>query len=79
MAAKKHVEFDLRNCLSCSICVQACPVSALKLELMGKSGKYVNLFPELEPDKCIGCGMCVKSCPMSCIELVENEEEPAAE
>lgn len=67
--AEKQLVFDLKNCLSCSICVQACPVSALELTLMGKSGKYVNLFPEPVPDACIGCGLCVKSCPMSCIRL----------
>lgn len=73
MAANKHVVFNLSKCLSCSICVQACPVSALELELMGKSGKYVNLFPQAVPDKCIGCGICVKNCPMSCLSLEENE------
>lgn len=72
--AGKHVEFDLRNCLSCSICVQACPVSALELTLMGKSGKYVNLFPESVPGACTGCGICVKSCPMSCIRMSVDEE-----
>ena len=74
MAAKKSVEFDLKNCLSCSICVQACPVSALSLTKAGKSGKYANLFPELSADVCIGCGVCVKSCPMDCITLRTADE-----
>ena len=74
MAARKYVEFDLKNCLSCSICVQACPVSALSLTAEGKSGKYANLFPELAPGTCIGCGSCVKCCPMDCISLRVADE-----
>lgn len=74
MAAKKSVVIDLKNCLSCSICVQACPVSALSLTREGKSGKYANLFPELAPGACIGCGACVKNCPMSCIRMEEADE-----
>ena len=74
MAARKYVEFDLKNCLSCSICVQACPVSALSLSKAGKSGKYPNLFPELRAEACIGCGSCVKCCPMDCISLRTADE-----
>ena len=72
--AAKSVRIDLKNCLSCSICVQACPVSALSLTQEGKSGKYSNLFPELAPGACIGCGSCVKCCPMDCISLVKTDE-----
>lgn len=72
--AVKNVIIDLSNCLSCSICVQACPVSALSLTKAGKSGKYSNLFPELRPGACIGCGMCVRSCPMSCIRQGDASE-----
>lgn len=70
---KKKVQLDLKDCLSCSICVQACPVSALTLTLEGKSGKYSNLFPELSEEDCIGCGICAGACPMSCITLVEAD------
>lgn len=74
MAARKNVILELKNCLSCSICVQACPVSALSLTKAGKSGKYSNLFPELNPEVCIGCGLCAKSCPMDCICLEASNE-----
>lgn len=71
---KKKIRIELKNCLSCSICVVACPVSALSLTKEGKSGKYSNVFPELTEEKCIGCGICVKNCPMSCISLEETDE-----
>lgn len=70
MAFKKTPEFRYENCVSCSICVQACPAGALDLTKKGKSGRYRNLFPELTKDKCISCGLCAKSCPMDCILMV---------
>lgn len=71
---RKFPQFDDSSCLSCSICVQACPLSCLKLSKAGKQGKYRNLFPELiKKAECIGCGICAGACPMSCIAL-KNEE-----
>ena len=67
--AKKIPSFHYENCVSCSICVQACPAGALDLTRKGKSGRYRNLFPELVNDSCIGCALCVKSCPMDCINM----------
>ena len=67
MAFKKKPEFKYDNCVSCSICVQACPVGALDLTRPGKSFRYRNMFPQLVNDRCIGCGLCAKNCPMDCI------------
>lgn len=69
MAFKKTPAFKYDNCVSCSICVQACPVGALDLTRKGKTGRYRNLFPELVNNRCIGCGLCMKSCPMECIHM----------
>ena len=69
MAIKKKPEFRYENCVSCSICVQACPVGALDLTRKGKSFRYRNLLPELVNNKCISCGLCAKSCPMDCIYM----------
>lgn len=70
MKPKIIPSFKYKDCLSCSICVQACPVSALSLTLAGKSGKYRNNFPELvDATGCIGCKLCVTSCPMDCITM----------
>lgn len=67
MAIKKKPIFKYENCVSCSMCVQACPVGALDLTREGKSFRYRNLFPELVNDRCIGCALCSKACPMDCI------------
>ena len=67
--AKKIPSFHYENCVSCSICVQACPAGALDLTKPGRSGRYRNLFPELVNERCIGWALCVKSCPMECINM----------
>ena len=72
---KKIPEFDYLNCVSCGICAQACPVSALGMKKEGKSGKYRNVFPELVNGNCIGCGTCARSCPMEVIGMKEVAEE----
>ena len=71
---KKRPVFDYLNCVSCGICAQACPVSALEMQKEGKSGKYRNVFPEPVDDRCIGCGQCARSCPMEVITMEEESD-----
>lgn len=66
---KKKPVFNYLSCVSCGICAQACPVSALGMCRESKSGKYRNVFPELVTDSCIGCGTCARSCPMQVISM----------
>ena len=72
---KKQPVFPYLTCVSCGICAQACPVSALAMCREGKSGKYRNVFPELRGDRCIGCGQCARSCPMGIIRMEEVGED----
>ena len=73
---KRLPAFDYLSCVSCGICVQACPVSVLGMKQAGRSGKYRNLFPELVRQGCIGCGQCASACPM---EVIRMEEIPPDE
>lgn len=51
-----------KNCFGCGVCVDICPVSALKLT---KTTAVINR------DVCIGCGICSKKCPVKAIKIIE--------
>ncbi len=73
---KRQPVFDYLNCVSCGICAQTCPVSALGMRKEGKSGKYRNVFPELTRPTCVGCGLCAGACPMEVITMEELADDP---
>lgn len=69
MTAKKTPVFSFKKCISCSICVQLCPVSAIALtERAGKADS--NLYPKAGDD-CLGCGSCERGCPMGAIRMTD--------
>jgi NAD-dependent dihydropyrimidine dehydrogenase PreA subunit len=55
MAAK----VDIEKCTGCAVCVDACPLEAIKVE----NGK-ANIG-----DNCAECGVCIKECPNSAISI----------
>jgi formate hydrogenlyase subunit 6/NADH:ubiquinone oxidoreductase subunit I len=71
MMAKKIPGFLFDQCISCSICVQECPVSCIELSVNGVD-KFNNLYPKVESLECIGCSMCAKACPMEAIVMEET-------
>ena len=50
---------DEKKCDGCGLCVDACPVDAIKV--MGKA--------EINVAICKGCGSCISSCPRNAIDL----------
>jgi radical SAM protein with 4Fe4S-binding SPASM domain len=48
-----------KGCISCGVCVDICPVTALRL---GNTGVII------EKNTCIECGICVKKCPQGVIK-----------
>jgi NAD-dependent dihydropyrimidine dehydrogenase PreA subunit len=59
--------FDNKQCSSCGICIDACPVSCLAL-----SGEQdIHPYPYLRDAKaCIACEFCMTSCPTGAIGMV---------
>lgn len=47
------------GCISCQLCVAACPVGAIA---MGADGTAI-----ITPDLCIACGLCTYVCPVNTI------------
>jgi aldehyde:ferredoxin oxidoreductase len=55
-------------CVSCSTCIQACPVSCLIFRR--GSGRDPHPYPELpNPKNCISCGICKQNCPVNAIVM----------
>jgi electron transport complex protein RnfB len=63
-------QFNLRKCLACIICIEACPVGCLGFTGRLGSGALHN-YPYLENAgrTCIGCGFCATSCPVDAITM----------
>lgn len=55
--------------ISCNLCQQVCPESAIKIER-----DVAGTRDFLDESKCTGCGICVSVCPSSAISLVHERE-----
>jgi Na+-translocating ferredoxin:NAD+ oxidoreductase subunit B len=72
--------FDCERCMSCTICVDACPVNCLELT-RSEGSKNLHMYPFLkDPKACIECGFCSIECPVGAItlempELPDDQEQ----
>jgi len=54
-------------CKGCNLCIERCPVKALRFS--NDVGFLGNLIPEIDLEKCIACGMCERTCPDGAIRI----------
>ena len=47
-------QVDTEKCTGCGLCVEACPVEAIKLD---------DDKAKVDEDLCVDCGTCVDECP----------------
>ena len=58
---------DEKECIGCTLCLQACPVDAI----MGAAKQLHGIIAS----ECTGCELCLKPCPVECIHMVPIPEE----
>jgi H+/Na+-translocating ferredoxin:NAD+ oxidoreductase subunit B len=69
-----RLKINPETCQACGLCVQRCPVQALRLEDSPLAKNDRGKTTTLDSGKCLGCGVCVHKCPSQSLIL-----EPRAE
>jgi len=70
-AAEKPVSvawIDEKECIGCTLCLQACPVDAIL-------GAAKSMHTVIESE-CTGCELCIAPCPVECIHMRPVEDRP---
>jgi formate hydrogenlyase subunit 6/NADH:ubiquinone oxidoreductase subunit I len=66
--------FELNICMSCCMCVDACPVGCLAMEPVAEP-RDGHAYPVLtKPDTCIACGFCARECPVDAVSMAAPAE-----
>lgn len=68
--AKRIAVIIPKLCKGCGICIEKCPVSALKFAKT--LGVYGTPVPEIYLEKCIACGNCFRFCPDCAIKVIKK-------
>jgi electron transport complex protein RnfB len=61
-----YAEIDPELCTGCGICVDICPMEAIKLK---------DDISKVKKKRCIGCGNCVVKCPVEAISLKKRDKQ----
>lgn len=70
--SRGHIEIDIDQCISCSLCVRNCPTECLAVDK--NAGTWtINRFD------CIVCGYCTVNCPKHCLKVVNGYQKPGTE
>ena len=70
--SRGHIDITIDECISCGMCVRACPSSALAVD-KAQGTWTINRFD------CIACGFCVVKCPKKCLTMVPGYQTPDQE
>ena len=73
-ASNYRVLINSGTCRACELCVQRCPVDAMRLEVSPEANNKKGKVAVLDPERCLGCGVCVYKCPTQSLILERKEE-----
>jgi len=63
--------YEESKCIACKMCVAACPVVCIKIEMVGRGKDALITRYEIDYSKCIFCELCVAACPTQCLWMTE--------
>jgi NAD-dependent dihydropyrimidine dehydrogenase PreA subunit len=66
-------QFDITTCMSCRICIDACPVHCLDLSEAANHGDPHGRPYMANAKTCIGCGFCARECPVEAIAMTASQ------
>jgi electron transport complex protein RnfB len=69
-----QVRTSQETCKACGLCVERCPVGALRLEDSPMAANKKGKAAKADIEKCIGCGVCAYKCPTRSLVLVRREK-----
>jgi len=63
-------EHGEEDCTGCGVCVERCPVDAIRLREDSDGSNYTCV----DATRCIGCGVCVRFCPSGSLIMTRRKE-----
>jgi len=69
-----QIQIDETKCKGCELCVQACPLSLIRMATSRINTKGYNPAEPHDPaHKCTACTLCYQVCPDVCITVLKGE------
>ncbi|MGO9139190.1 MAG: 4Fe-4S binding protein [Syntrophales bacterium] len=68
-------QFDRMTCISCRICIDACPVHCLDLSEAANHNDPHGRPYMANVKTCIGCGFCARECPVESVVMAISQSE----
>lgn len=64
------------KCVSCELCVRACPVQCIELQSHREPGQKIKVLDvyNLDATWCMYCGLCVEACPFDALAMSDQYE-----
>lgn len=64
--------YDEELCISCDMCANACPVSCIYIQSVGKGDNALMTQFDIDYTKCLFCDLCTPPCPTECIWMTQE-------